>query len=119
MSLLDFIKEDYGIRPAADTFGQVSTFFVADVARRRADQTRNRVLFHVFRHVDTHHRPLVIEEELRQSASRFGLSDAGWSKKHEYANRPIVILQARPRSPDGIRDGFERILLANNAVRQQ
>ena len=50
MSLLYFIENIYGIGPPTDRLGEVSAFLVPDVTGR-ADQARNRVFLHVFRHV--------------------------------------------------------------------
>ncbi len=68
--LLDLVEQDHRVRPAPDRFGELSAFLVPDIARRRADEPRHGVLLHVLRHVDTHHRPFVVEEELRQGPPR-------------------------------------------------
>ena len=64
--LLDLIEQQHRIRPATHGFRQVAAFLVADVARRRADETRDRVLLHELGHVDADHRLFGIEEELGQ-----------------------------------------------------
>ena len=38
MGLFDFVQQHDAVGPAADGFGQPAPFFVADVARRSADQ---------------------------------------------------------------------------------
>ena len=62
MRLLDLVEEHHLIRTTADGLGQRAAFLVADISGRRADQTRDRVLLHVFRHVDANHRVLVVEQ---------------------------------------------------------
>ena len=53
-------------RAGGGRFGQSAAFFVADVARRSADQAGHGVLLHEFAHVDAHHRVFIVEEELGQ-----------------------------------------------------
>ena len=83
MGLLDFVEQDYGIGTPAHSLGELAALFVADVARRSADQSANGVLLHVFRHVDSDHRLLVVKQEFGERAGRFGLADAGRAKEHE------------------------------------
>ena len=66
MGFLDFVEQHDRVRPAADFFGELATFFVADIARRSADQAADVVLLHVLAHVDLHERVLVAEHELGQ-----------------------------------------------------
>ena len=86
MRLLDFVEQDHRVRTAAHQLGQVTPFLVADVARRRADQPRDRVLLHELRHVDAHHRLIGIEQELGQRLGELGLAHPGRAEKQE---RPI------------------------------
>ncbi len=51
MCLLDFIQKQYGIGPSPDSFGQLSSFLLADIARRRAYESADVVLFHKFAHI--------------------------------------------------------------------
>ena len=77
MRLLDLVEQDDLIGPAPHRFGERAAFFVADIARRRADQPRDRVLLHVFRHVDADQRILVVEQIFGQRLGQLGLADAG------------------------------------------
>src|SRR5207248_389944 len=61
---------------------KLSAFFVADVTRRRADQSRHGVSLHVFAHVDADHRVLVIEQKFRERARELSLTDPGWPQKN-------------------------------------
>ena len=61
MGFLDFVEEDHTIGPAAHRFTQLAPFFIADIARRSADEPRDGVFLHVFAHVDADHGILVIE----------------------------------------------------------
>ena len=64
--LLHLVEQDHLIGPAAHRLGQHAALVVADIARRRADQARHGVLLHELAHVDAHHGPLVVEQELRE-----------------------------------------------------
>ena len=99
MRLLDLVEQHDLIGPPAHRFGQRAALVVADIARRRADQPRDRVLLHVFGHVDAHHRGLVVEQERRERLGQFGLADAGRPQEHERADRPVRVLQAGAGAP--------------------
>src|SRR2546423_5947709 len=64
MSLLDLIEQHYLIGPPPHRLGERTAFVVADIAWRRADQPRDRVLLHVFRHVESDHGGLIVEQIL-------------------------------------------------------
>ncbi len=86
------------VRPAAHRLGELAALLVADVARRRADEPRDRVLLHVLAHVDAHHRPLVVEQELGERPRELGLADAGRAEEDERADRPRSGRRARRAS---------------------
>ncbi len=52
MGLLDFVQQHDGVGTTADLLGQLTAFFVADVAGRGTDQAADVVLLHVLAHVD-------------------------------------------------------------------
>src|SRR6266852_2104506 len=58
---------------------------VTDVSGRRPDQPGDGVLLHVLRHVDSHERALVVEQELGERLGGLGLSHARWPKEDERA----------------------------------
>ena len=91
---------------------------VADVAWRRADQPRDRVLLLVLAHVDAHHRLLVVEQELGQRARRLRLADAGRAQEQERAERPIRVLQSGARGAHRVGHGLDRLVLADDALAQ-
>ena len=51
MRFFHFIQQNHAVRFAAHLLGQIAALFVAHIARRRANQPRNAVFFHVFRHI--------------------------------------------------------------------
>ena len=95
MSLLDLVEEHDGVGAAADGFGELAAFVVADVAGRRADETRDGVLLHVLGHVDADHRVLVVEEKFGERARGFGLADAGGAEEDEAADGALRIAEIR------------------------
>ena len=90
------------VRPAADGLGELAALLVADVAGRRADQPRDRVLLAVLAHVDADHRPLVVEQEVRERLGQLGLADAGRAEEQERAGRPVGVADAGPRAAYGV-----------------
>ena len=83
MRFFDFVEEHDRIRLASDGFGKLAAFLVTDVSRRRADQSRNGVLFLVFAHVDPDHGVLVVEQKFGERTGKFRFTDACRSKKNE------------------------------------
>ena len=113
---LDFVEENDRIRPAPNRFGQLPAFFVADITRRRADQSRDRVLLHVFAHVDPDHGVLVVEQKFGERTRQFRFADAGRAEKNKRADRAIFILQTGAGATDGVRHGDDRFVLTNHAL---
>ena len=56
VGLLDLVEQYHLVGPPPHRLGQHPAFLITDIARRRADQPRHRMLFHIFGHVDPHHR---------------------------------------------------------------
>ena len=115
MGLFDLVEEDHLVRPAAHRLGQAAALLIADIAGRGADQPRDRVLLHVFRHVDAHHRALVVEQKRGERLGQFGLADAGRPEEQERADRPVRVLQAGARPAHRLRDRGDRLVLADDA----
>ena len=91
--LLDFIQQDDGVRVALDLLGQLPALFVTDVAGRRSDQFRHRVLLHVLRHVEADQRVIAAEQEIGERPRELGLADAGGPQEDEAADGPARVLQ--------------------------
>ena len=106
MRLLDLVEQHDLIGPPPHRLGERAALVVADIARRRADQARDRVLLHVLRHVDADERRLVVEQEFRQRLGQLGLADAGRAKEHERADRPVRILQTGAGAPHRVETAF-------------
>ena len=102
--LLDLVEEHDRVRPPANRLGELAAFVVPDVARRRADQARDRMPLLVLAHVDAHHRVLVVEHELGERPRELGLADTGRPEEDERADRAIGILQPRARASQRVGD---------------
>ena len=116
MRLFDFVEQHDLIRPPPHRFGERAALVIADIARRRADQTRHRMLLHVFGHVDANHRGLVVEQIFGQRLGQFGLADAGGAQEHERAHRAVRILQPGAGTAHRGRHRVHRFGLADHAL---
>ncbi len=118
MRLLDLIQQQHAVRTTAHRLGQLSALIVANVARRRTDQARDRVLFLVLAHINAHHRLLGIKEEFGQRARQLRLPNAGRPQEQERPDRPVGGLQPRASAAHGIGDGAHRLVLTDDALVQ-
>ena len=117
--LLDFVEQHDGVGPPSYRFGELAALFVADVSGRRADESANRVLLHVLRHVDPNHRLFIVEHERGHAARDLGFADAGRPEEDERADRPLRVLETRARTPDRPRDHSDRFVLPDDALVEQ
>jgi hypothetical protein len=101
MRLLDLVEQHDLVGPTPHGFGQRTAFVITDIAGRRADQPRDRVLLHELGHVEADHRGLVVEQVSGERFCEFGLADAGRAQEHERAGRPVRVLQARAGAAHG------------------
>ncbi len=116
--LLDLVEQDHRVRTPAHGLGQLTTLVVADVPRRRTDQTGHRMLLAVLAHVDADHRALVVEQELRQRFRELGLTDTGRAQEHERTRRPVGVGHPGAAAAHRIRHRGHRRLLADDALAQ-
>ena len=114
VGLLDLVEQHDRVGPAAHRLGQLAALLVADVAGRRADQPRDRVLLHVLGHVDPDHRVLGVEHELGERPRQLGLADAGRAEEQERADRPVGVLEPGARAPQRRRHRLDRLVLADH-----
>src|SRR5690606_26786856 len=56
VSFFDFVEQDHAVRFAADSLGQLATFFIAYISRRCTDQAAYSEFLHVLTHIDTNQR---------------------------------------------------------------
>jgi len=113
-----FIQQDDGIRTTAHRLGQVTALFIADVSRRRTDQTRDGVFLHKLGHIDTHHCVVAVEHKVSQRFTQLGFTDPGWTEEQERTNRPVRIGQPGAAAANGVGYRFNRLILANHPMMQ-
>ena len=85
------IEQHHAVRFAAHSLGQLTALFITDISRRRADQTADAELLHIFGHIDTHHVALVVKQSLCQRLGKLGLADACGAKEQEAADGAVGV----------------------------
>src|SRR4029077_10976998 len=116
--LLDFVQQDDRVRSAANAFGQLTAFFVAHVPWGSADELRDGMLFHEFRHIEAHQRLLRTEQEFREAAGDFRFSDAGGAEEEETSDGKRRIFQTGAAAANGACEGGDGFVLADDAFVQ-
>ena len=109
MRLLDLVEEQDAVRMLVDAVGQQAALIEADIAGRRADQPRDGVALHVFRHVEADQLDAERGGEL---AGDFGLADAGRTREQVGADRLLRLAQAGAGELDRRGDLLDRRVLA-------
>ena len=74
------------------------------------------MLLGVFAHIDADHRPLIIEEELRESLGQLGLADSRWTEEKERSGRSIRVGNTRASTTYGVTDLAHRLGLPDDAL---
>src|SRR5207248_613214 len=82
---VDLVEEDDGVRPPPHRLRGLPRLVVADVARRCADEPRDRVPLLELAHVEAKHQVLIAEEDLRERAGELRLPDASRPEEEEAA----------------------------------
>ena len=118
VGLFDLVEQHDRERLAAHGFGELAAFVVTDVAGRRTDEPRHRVLLHVLRHVELDHRGLVTEQELGERLRGLGLADTGRAQEDERTTRALRVLEAGTRTTDRLRHRLDRVVLTDDALVQ-
>ena len=113
----DLIEEQNGIRAAAHLFGELTGFIVADIARGRADDLRDRVLFHELRHIEADERLRGIEQLFRKHAHKLGLAGAGGADEDE-RGRAAARVDLHAAAADGGGNSLDGLLLPHDVLAQ-
>ena len=83
VSLFYLVKENYGIGLSAYLFGELACLIVSYISGRRADDSRNAVLFHKLGHIKPYKRIDRIEKLVCKHLYKLGLADTGRSYENE------------------------------------
>jgi len=116
--LLDLIKQNHRVGRTLDALGELAALLVAHVPRRRTDQLRDAVLFHVLRHIEADQRLVGAEEELRQAARHLRFAHAGRAQEQERTDGTAGILEPGTRAANGAGESRDGLLLRNHPLVQ-
>ncbi len=111
MRLLDLVQQQHGVRMLVDRVGQQAALVEADIARRRADQARDRVPLHVFGHVEADQ---LDAQGGGQLPRHLGLADAGRAAEQVVADRLLRLAQPGAGQLDRRGQRLDRLVLAEH-----
>ena len=115
MRLLDLVEQHHGVGATANRLGELTTLLVAHVTRRSTDESADCELLHVFTHVESHHGPLVVEEEPSQRARQFRLAHTRRTEEQERANRSVRIGEPGTRTTNCVGYCHHCLVLAHDS----
>ena len=115
VGLFDLVEQHHAVRPPPHRLGQLAALFVADIARRGAQQPRHGVPLLVFAHVDADHGRFVVKQKLGQRPRQLRLAHTRRSQKDETADGPVGILQSGPAAAHRVRYHRDGLILAHHA----
>ncbi|EAP78060.1 hypothetical protein ISM_07185 [Roseovarius nubinhibens ISM] len=118
VGLFHLVEQHHLIGSAPHRLGEDTALVIADIARRRADQTGHRMFLHELRHVDAHHGAVVVKEELGHRLGELGLADTGRPEEQERAQRPVLVIEPGARPAHRIGHGLHRLVLADHPTMQ-
>mmetsp|Transcript_1492 Transcript_1492/g.3233 ORF Transcript_1492/g.3233 Transcript_1492/m.3233 type:complete len:249 (+) Transcript_1492:664-1410(+) len=118
MGLLHLIEKHDGIRLPSNGIGKLTTLVVSDISWRCTNQPRHSMLLHKLRHINANEGFFRIKHEIRQRFAKLRLSDAGRSKEDETRNRLTWIIEAGPRSLNGLGHNLDGLILTLDTFAQ-
>ena len=92
MRLFDFVKQHHLIGAAAHGLGQDPAFVIADIAGGCTDQTRDRMFFHEFGHINAHHGAVIVKQKRCHRFGQFGFANTRWTKEQERPQWPTFVV---------------------------
>ena len=98
-----------------DCLGELAALIIAHVSWRCANESLDRELLHVLRHINADQRALVVKQQLCQRLCQLGLTHAGWTQEEEAAQRLVWICKASARTTDCCSNCGNSVVLTNNA----
>ena len=118
VSLFDFVEQHNREWLATHGFGELAAFFVADVSRRRTNETAHGVLFHVLGHVERDECLIVTEQEFGEGLCKFCFTNTCWSEEDERTAWATWVFQTGTRTTDALRHCLDGIFLTDDALVQ-
>ena len=112
MGLLHFVQQDHTVGLAAHRLGEHAAFAITHVARGRANQLRDFVLFLEFGHVDDSEIGLAAIDLLGKRQCGLGLAHTTWAHQQEDAQGLFLIGQVGPGHADSLGDVVQGMILA-------
>ena len=119
MRLLDLVEKNNGVWASSNCLGELATIIKADVAWRCANETARVVALHKLAHVDLDQRIFGAEHEFGERLRELSLTDAGWPKEEEAADRALRILQPSTCASHGAAQCRNCLLLPNHTSAQR
>ena len=83
VGFFNLVQQHNGVGATAYLFSELSSFFVADVARRRSNQPRHGKLLHVLGHVDADQRFFRVKHERGKHLGQLRFANAGGAQEYE------------------------------------
>ena len=117
--LLELVEEDDRVRTPPHLLGELSALVIADIARRRTDETRGRVLFLEFGHVQRDERLVIAVNLLGQHLRKMRLADARRAKEEERADRTLRIRHQRAAPTERPRDRLHGGVLSDHDLSER
>ncbi len=116
MCFFHLIKEDDRIRFAPYGLGQLSALIISDISRRRPNQPGDRILLHIFAHINPYHILFIVKQAFRKSLRKLGLADTCGSQEQEGADRLCRVLDSCLGTQNGIGHFVHTFLLPDDPL---
>ena len=117
VSLFQLVEQNDGIGLAADLFRQLARLVIADIAGGRADELRDGVALHVFRHIQPDERIDGVEQLVCEALDQLRLADTGRADKDE-RNGVLLHGDADAVAADGGGNGVDGLVLSDDVLLQ-
>ena len=116
MSLLYLIEQYYRIRLAAYCLGELTALIIANVSRRRTDESAHAVLLLILTHIDTSHHGLVVEQIVGQCLGELCLTHTGGAKEDETCDWTLRILKTGTTAANSVRHCCDGLVLTDDTL---
>ena len=114
VGFLDLVEQHHRVGLAPHRFGELAALVVADVSRRRPNQSADRMPLLVLTHIKPHHVVLTVEQGSGQRPREFGLTNTGRSQENERPDRAARVSDSGTRTDDSVGDKLHCLVLADH-----